>query len=127
MSVECRGSGPSMYLLIENPDAKLRQLRFDTPIPVFFRIEGRSSLSTESDSARVSAQLSQGYLASTNSVTIGMGLADAARAVGLIMRNARTTSTILAVEVAGTASTFDLAGARDVFTSFKRLCDERKL
>lgn len=127
MSVECRGSGPSIYMSIDNPDAALQQLRFDVPIPVVFRVENRTSPTTGSDSVQLIAKLAGGYMATTNRVTIGMGLAEAARAIRLMEGNAATSATHLAVEVAGTAGTFDLTGARDTFALLKRACETRKL
>ncbi|MYZ50166.1 hypothetical protein [Propylenella binzhouense] len=127
MSVECRGSGPSIYISIDNPDAALRQLRFDVPIPVVFRAAGGGSLATANGSARVTATLTTGYMATTNRIAIGIGLADAARAISLIESNAGPSATLLAVEVAGAAGTFDLTGARDSFAALRRACESRKL
>ena len=127
MSVECRGSGPSIYISIDNPDPALRQLRFDVPIPVVFRAAGGGSLATANDSARVTATLTTGYMATTNRIAIGIGLADAARAISLIESNAGPSATLLAVAVAGAAGTFDLTGARDSFAALRRACESRKL
>ena len=125
MSAECRGSGPSIYISIDNPNARLQKLRFDVLIPVVFRIATKSSLTL--GRVRVTGRLTGGYTANTNRVTIGMALTDAARAINLIDGNAETSAPLLVVEVAGTAGTFDLAGARDTFVLLKRACESRKL
>lgn len=127
MSAECRGSGPSIYISIDNPNSRLRKLRFDLLIPVVFRIESKSSLTINGNSVRVTAKLTGGYTANTSRVTIGMGLANAGRAITLIESNAGTSATHLAVEVAGTAGIFDLTDARDTFAALKRACESRKL
>ena len=126
MSVECRGSGPSIYISIDNPDADLQQLRFDVTIPVVFRIENRTSPAAGRDSVQLIAKLTESYMTTTNRVTIGMGLADAARAIRLMEGHSATSGTHLAVEVAGAAGAFDLTGARDVFALLKRACGSQK-
>lgn len=125
MSAECRGSGPSIYISIDNPNSRLQRLRFDVLIPVVFRTESKSSLTI--DSVRVTARLTGGYTANTNRITIGMALTDAARAISLIDGNSETSAPLLIVEVAGAAGTFDLAGARDTFALLKRACESRQM
>jgi hypothetical protein len=125
ISAECRGSGPSIYISIDSPNSHLQRLRFDVLIPVVFRTESKSSLTI--DSVRVTARLTGGYTANTNRITIGMALADAARAISLIDGNAETSAPLLVVEVAGAAGTFNLTGARDTFALLKRACKSRKL
>jgi len=127
MSAECRGSGPSIYISIDEPESSLRQLRFDVQIPVVFRIERKSSRTIDSARVRVTARLTGGYTAATDRVTIGMARTDAARAIDLIEGNAETSAPSLVVEVAGSTGTFSLTGARESFSTLKRACETRKL
>lgn len=127
MSAECRGSGPSIYISIDNPNARLQKLRFDVLIPVVFRLESKGALTIDGSSVRVNAKLTGGYTANTNRVTIGMAFNDAARAIDLIEGNAEISAPLLAAEVAGSTGTFDLVGARASFATLKRACETRKL
>lgn len=122
MSAECRGSGPSIYISIDDPDAGLQRLRFDVPIPVLLRVGRAGALSGASKSAHITALLTGGYTALTNRVVIGMGPDEADSVIRLIEGNAQASSARLTVEVAGTSGTFDLAGARDAFVILESAC-----
>lgn len=122
MSAECRGSGPSIYISIDDPDAGLQRLRFDVPIPVLLRVGRAGALSGASKSAHITALLTGGYTALTNRVVIGMGPEEADSVIRLIEGNAQTSSARLTVEVAGTSGTFDLTGARDAFVILESAC-----
>lgn len=122
MSAECRGSGPSIYISIENPDAHLQRLKFDVPIPVTFRIGRRGSPTTATNIVRPTALLTGGYTVASNRVVIGMARQEAASVVGLIESSPETSNGILMVELMGTPATFDLTGARQIFATFKSAC-----
>jgi hypothetical protein len=126
MTLECRGSGPSIYVSIDHPDAGLQQLRFDVPIPVSIRVD-RTARATAGENVRIAARLTEGYTTTSNRVAVGMALADAARAIGMIEDNADMPGTLLAVEVAGSTGRYSLTGARDTFATFKLACESRKL
>jgi hypothetical protein len=123
---ECRDSGPSIYITVKGPGPDLRQLRFDTPIPVTFRLQRpRQARAAGSDEARVTAKLSVGYLAHTNEIRVGMGLQDGAAVVALLGRDLgpEADATGAVVELAQTSGNFRMSGAHNAFAQFKRRCD----
>lgn len=124
LMAECRGSGPSIYITVTDPGPDLRQLRFNTPIPVVVRIDrGRAGKATPADEARVTASLSEGYIAHTGRIRVGIGLQDGTAVADLLGRDTGAAATRVIVEIAKTSAAFAMAGAPKAFAQLKRNCD----
>ena len=128
LMAECRGSGPSVYITVTGPGPDLRQLRFDTPIPVVFRLERKSGgkTATPADRAHVTARLSEGYVAHTNRIRLGIGLRDGAAVASLLGRQTGPEAARAVVEVGRSSASFMMAGARKAFARLKRSCDAQR-
>ena len=122
--VECHGPGPSVYITVKKPGPDLRQLRFDTPIPVVVRLErGPHGKATAIDEARVVAALSEGYLAHTDRIRVGIGLQDGAAVADLLGRDIGSEAARAVVEIAKSSALFRMDGAHKAFAQFRRSCD----
>jgi hypothetical protein len=127
LTAECRGSGPSVYVTVNNPGADLRALRFNMPIAVAVRVERTpEGKPAPADEVRITATLSEGYLAHTNRVRVGMGLHEGAAVVGLLGRDPGSNSARALVRIGDTSAAFELAGARAAFAQLKRSCDAQR-
>jgi hypothetical protein len=124
LMAECRGSGPSVYITVHSPGPDLRQLRFKTPIPVAFRLEREhQGKAVAGDEVRVWATLSEGYMAHTDRVRVGIGLQDGAAVASLLGLGTGREAAHAVVEIGKTSATFLMAGARNAFAQLKRSCD----
>ena len=127
LTAECRGSGPSIYVTVSNPGPDLRQLRFDTPIPVVFRLEWKPGIKpVPADEAHVTARLSEGYVAHTTRIRVGIGLQDGAAVASLLGRQAGPEAARAVVEIGRSSASFLMAGARKAFAQLQRSCDAQR-
>ena len=109
---------------MNDPGSDLRQLRFDTPVPVTFRLERQpQGKATPADKAHVTATLSEGYLVYTNRIRLGMGLQNGAAVASLLGRDTGSEPSRVVVEIGKTSASFIMAGASKAFAQFKRGCD----
>jgi hypothetical protein len=121
LAVECSGRGPSVYITVNDPGPDLRQLRFDTPIPVIVRLQRPGAPAQE---ARVTASLSEGYIANTNRIRVGIGLQDGAAVAGLLGRDPGPGKDPgrAVIEIGRTSASFVMTGAHAAFAQFERRC-----